>query len=79
MRADDIEDVVDTIRMIRYVQTVKLGPVVDHMAWRAADQFRCEMGETISAVIDAATGMIGDHSLLKDIRTLIENHESRQP
>lgn len=57
MRDDDVEVVANAIRMIKRVDTVELGPVVDHSQLVASSDFKNETGQILNDVVFAACRM----------------------
>ena len=78
-RTDDVESIMDGLRMIKYVREVKLGEVVGHASWRASDEYRREMSDVLFAIARASTGMRNEHEaeFLCEIKLLVARLNSK--
>ena len=54
MRTDDVQYVVDAIRMVRYVSHAEAGPVVDHISYAARRDVATKIRNGVLRVIREA-------------------------
>lgn len=62
MRDDDVQAVVEAIRMVKCVGDVQLGPVVDSFTHDARMAFRREVGDVLNRVIHLAIWSSGSEA-----------------